>query len=71
MDADTKEINDKLDRLIRVVDRTELHVENLLAADSGNRLTKLETKSSTLTWGAVVVLPLMFGRDYIVKLFGW
>ena len=60
---------DKLDKIIRVVTRTEVQVEALMKADSHTRITKLE--SAHKFWkGLVVAVPsacgILFG---LFKLF--
>lgn len=63
---DEKTLEDKLDKLIRVVTRTETQVEALVKADSHTRLTKLETKSKVLQWvGATGMSVLGLAMTYI------
>ena len=47
---DEKTLNDKLDKLLRVTTRVETQVEALMKANSGHRITKLETRSKVLQW---------------------
>lgn len=49
--ADTN--SDKLDKIIRVVTRTEVQVEALMKADAHTRITKLE--SAHKFWKALVI----------------
>ena len=49
--ADTN--SDKLDKIIRVVTRTEVQVEALMKADAHTRLTKLE--SAHKFWKALAI----------------
>ena len=52
--------SDKLDKIIRVVTRTEVQVEALMKADSHTRITKLE--SAHKFWkGLVVAVPSLGG----------
>lgn len=51
---------EKLDKIIRVVTRTEKAVELLEAADSHTRLTKLETKNKTIM-GLLLAIPTFGG----------
>jgi hypothetical protein len=55
--ADTN--SDKLDKIIRVVTRTEVQVEALMKADAHTRITKLE--SAHKFWKAVVIAIPSFG----------
>ena len=51
---------DKLDKIIRVVTRTEVQVEALMKADAHTRITKLE--SAHKFWkGLVVAVPSLSG----------
>jgi len=65
--ADTN--SDKLDKIIRVVTRTEVQVEALMAADSHTRITKLETAHRF--WRSLAVAIPSFGGliFLIVKFF--
>jgi hypothetical protein len=51
--ADTTTTGDKLDKIIRVVTRTEVQVEALMKADAHTRLTKLEAAHKF--WKAVAI----------------
>jgi hypothetical protein len=66
--ADTTE--DKLDRIIRVVTRTEVQVEALMKADAHTRLTKLE--SAHKFWKTVALGVPSVGGVFsgILKYFG-
>lgn len=55
--ADTN--SDKLDKIIRVVTRTEVQVEALMKADAHTRITKLE--SAHRFWKAVAIAAPSFG----------
>ena len=55
---DEKTLEDKLDKLIRVTTRVETQVEALIKANSGHRITKLETRSKVLTWVGSVAMGL-------------
>jgi len=55
--ADTN--SEKLDKIIRVVTRTEVQVEALMKADSHTRITKLE--SAHKFWKAVAIAVPSFG----------
>jgi hypothetical protein len=61
---------DKLDKIIRVVTRTEVQVEGLMKADAHTRLTKLE--SAHKFWKALVFAVPSFGGLLvgILKFFG-
>ena len=50
---------DKLDKIIRVVTRTEVQVEALMKADSHTRLVKLE--SAHKFWRSVAIAIPSFG----------
>jgi hypothetical protein len=50
---------DKLDKIIRVVTRTEVQVEALMKADAHTRLTKLE--SAHKFWKGMAVAVPSFG----------
>jgi len=50
---------EKLDKIIRVTDRLELKVEQLVEADSHTRLTKLETRNKVIQWVGGVAVSLM------------
>jgi hypothetical protein len=50
---------DKLDKIMRVVVRTETQVEALMQADSHTRLTKLETAHKF--WRALLIALPSFG----------
>lgn len=50
---------DKLDKIIRVVTRTEVQVEALMGADSHTRITRLETAHRF--WRALVIAVPAFG----------
>ena len=65
--ADTN--SDKLDKIIRVVTRTEVQVEALMKADAHTRITKLE--SAHKFWkGLVIAVPSLSGILFgILKLF--
>ena len=65
--ADTN--SDKLDKIIRVVTRTEVQVEALMKADSHTRLVKLE--SAHKFWKAIAIaVPSFSGLIFgIVKFF--
>ena len=52
-------MEDKLDKIIRVVTRTEVHVEALMKADSHTRITKLEAAHKF--WKAAVIAVPSFG----------
>lgn len=56
-----QELNAKLDKIIRVVTRTEVKVEALEKADASTRLTKLETtqKNTKYILGLAMALPAM------------
>jgi hypothetical protein len=60
--ADTN--SDKLDKIIRVVTRTEVQVEALMKADSHTRITKLE-QAHKFWKGVAIAVPsaagLIFG----------
>jgi len=55
---DTK-MEEKLDKIIRVVTRTEVQVEALMKADAHTRITKLE--SAHKFWKALVLVVPSFG----------
>ena len=57
--ADLSKLEDKLDKIIRVVTRTEVQVESLMEADAHTRLTKLE--SAHKFWRAVIIAVPSFG----------
>ena len=61
---------DKLDKIIRVVTRTEVQVEALMKADAHTRITKLE--SAHKFWKALVIAVPSFGGVVIavLKFFG-
>jgi hypothetical protein len=61
---------DKLDKIIRVVTRTEVQVEALMQADAHTRITKLE--SAHKFWKALVIAVPSFGGLIagILKFFG-
>ena len=61
---------DKLDKIIRVVTRTEVQVEALMLADAHTRLTKLE--SAHKFWkGMAVAVPSLGGLILgMLKFFG-
>ena len=46
-------LEDKLDKIIRVVTRTEVQVEALMKADSHTRITKLETAHRF--WKSIII----------------
>jgi hypothetical protein len=52
-------MEDKLDKILRVVVRTEVQVEALMLADSHTRLTKLETAHKF--WKGMAVAVPSFG----------
>jgi len=52
-------LEDKLDKIIRVVTRTEVQVEALMDADSHTRIVKLE--SAHRFWKAAVIAVPSFG----------
>lgn len=52
-------LEEKLDKIIRVVTRTEVQVEALMAADSHTRITKLESSHKWMK--ALVVAVPSFG----------
>lgn len=56
---DDKQLEDKLDKIIRVVTRTEVQVEALMHADAHTRLTKLETTQKNGKWlvGICMAVP--------------
>jgi hypothetical protein len=56
--ADTT-TEDKLDKIIRVVTRTEVQVEALMKADAHTRLTKLE--SAHKFWKGMAIAVPSFG----------
>ena len=66
---DTK-MEEKLDKIIRVVTRTEVQVEALMKADAHTRITKLE--SAHKFWKAVVIaMPSLGGLIFaVLKFFG-
>jgi hypothetical protein len=66
--ADTTE--DKLDKITRVVIRTEVLVEALMKADAHTRITKLE--SAHKFWKALIIAVPSFGGLIagILKFFG-
>jgi hypothetical protein len=67
--ADTT-TEDKLDKIIRVVTRTEVQVEALMEADAHTRITKLE--SAHKFWKALgIAVPSFGGLTLgIMKFFG-
>jgi hypothetical protein len=66
--ADTTE--DKLDKIIRVVTRTEVQVEALMQADAHTRLIKLE--SAHKFWkGMAIAVPSLSGTIFAcLRFFG-
>jgi hypothetical protein len=68
--ADTTTTEDKLDKITRVVIRTEVLVEALMKADAHTRLVKLE--SAHKFWKALAVAVPGFGGIIlgILKFFG-
>jgi len=54
--ADTN--SDKLDKIIRVVTRTEVQVEALMQADAHTRITKLESAHKFWKAVAIAIPPL-------------
>ena len=52
-------MEDKLDKIVRVVTRTELHVEGLSKADLPIRITKLEQAHKF--WKALLIAVPSFG----------
>lgn len=72
MSTETQRMEDKLDKIIRVVTRTEVQVEALMKADSDNRITGLETGFKWMK-GIVIAVPsfgaLIFGAVRLYKLF--
>jgi hypothetical protein len=66
--ADTT--TDKLDKIIRVVTRTEVQVEALMKADAHTRLTKLE--SAHKFWKSLAIaIPSFGGLIFaVLKFFG-
>jgi hypothetical protein len=67
--ADTT-TEDKLDKIIRVVTRTEVQVEALMKADAHTRITKLE--SAHKFWKALAIaVPSFSGLIFtVLKFFG-
>jgi len=53
-------LEEKLDKIIRVVTRTEVQVEALMKADAHTRLCKLESTSKFLK-AAIVAIPSFGG----------
>ena len=53
------DLEDKLDRLLRVTTRTETQVKALMEADAGTRLTTIETtqKNNKYFLGLAMALP--------------
>lgn len=60
MSDTNSKMEDKLDKIIRVVTRTEVQVEALMEADAHTRITKLE---SAIKWtrGLVIAIPSFGG----------
>lgn len=56
---DDNRLEDKLDKIIRVVTRTEVQVEALMKADSHTRITKLE--SAHKFWKVLIIATPSFG----------
>jgi len=63
---DEKTLEDKLDKLLRITTRVETQVENLMKANAGHRITKLETRNKVLTWvGSVAMGVISLAMTYI------
>jgi hypothetical protein len=65
-------LEEKLDKIIRVVTRTEVQVEALMKADADNRITSIETGMKWMK-GIIIAVPsfgaLIFGSIRLYKLF--
>ena len=63
-----EKMEDKLDKIIRVVTRTEVQVEALIRADAHTRLTKLESRNKAIAIAAGVLFSIAAFKDYVWEL---
>ena len=52
-------MEEKLEKILRVVTRTEVQVEQLVSKDMHTRITRLETRNKVLQWVGGIAISAM------------